>query len=122
LAPADSRIRYYGAAREAFDRFRCGWTLWDWKAGFRYWNPDTRSPVTGMREALFPNFRISRVATDRLEFTGIPYRLHRLESTDSLAPSAIWLQLDALTPTNGLSVFHISIPNGAFGFMWIQSP
>ena len=30
-----------------------GWAIWDWKAGFRYWDEKVHRPETGMREALF---------------------------------------------------------------------
>lgn len=30
-----------------------GWAIWDWKAGFRYWDDRKAERVTGMREALF---------------------------------------------------------------------
>lgn len=52
-APADSRVRYYRAMREAAERAGLGWAIWDWKAGFKYWDDRTGQPVPGMREALF---------------------------------------------------------------------
>jgi endoglucanase len=49
----ESRARYYGSFRKALDEAGFGWAIWDWKAGFRYWNPDGKAPEPGMREALF---------------------------------------------------------------------
>jgi endoglucanase len=48
-----SRARYYRAFREALEAAGIGWTIWDWKAGFRYWNEKTDRPEPGMRKALF---------------------------------------------------------------------
>ncbi len=48
-----SRARYYRAFRERLESVGIGWALWDWKAGFRYWNEKTNQPEPGMREALF---------------------------------------------------------------------
>jgi endoglucanase len=49
-----SRARFYGAFRQALDAAGIGWTIWDWKSGFNYWDPKTQRPLPGMREALFP--------------------------------------------------------------------
>jgi endoglucanase len=48
-----SRANYYRAFREAAEKAGFGWAIWDWKAGFRYWDEKTGRPETGMREALF---------------------------------------------------------------------
>lgn len=52
-ADPNSRANYYRLFREELDRAGLGWAIWDWKAGFRYWNAATRAPEPGMREALF---------------------------------------------------------------------
>ena len=46
-----SRVHYYADMRRTAERLDFGWAVWDWKAGFRYWDGD--KPVEGMREALF---------------------------------------------------------------------
>lgn len=48
-----SRSRYCRLVREDCERLGIGWCLWDWKAGFNYWNPATGQPYPGMRSALF---------------------------------------------------------------------
>jgi endoglucanase len=52
-ADTASRAHYYRAFREALESAGIGWAIWDWKAGFRYWNEETNKPEPGMREALF---------------------------------------------------------------------
>ncbi len=52
-ADPDSRARFNKAFREALDEAGIGWALWDWKAGFRYWDEEKKQPAPGMREALF---------------------------------------------------------------------
>jgi len=54
-ANVDSRSRYCADVRKICAEFGIGWALWDWKAGFRYWDPGKKQPVAGMREALFPS-------------------------------------------------------------------
>ncbi len=49
-----SRARFYAEFHKALDEFGLGWAMWDWKAGFRYWDDKTGQPAPGMREALFP--------------------------------------------------------------------
>lgn len=48
-----SRARFYREFRETAEGLGLGWAVWDWKAGFRYWDSDRNRPVEGMREALF---------------------------------------------------------------------
>jgi endoglucanase len=52
-ADASSRARFYAEFRKALDEFGLGWAMWDWKAGFRYWDDKTGQPAPGMRAALF---------------------------------------------------------------------
>jgi endoglucanase len=48
-----SRARYCRAVRVQCEAAGMGWALWDWKAGFRYWDASRRRPMPGMHEALF---------------------------------------------------------------------
>jgi endoglucanase len=52
-ADADSRARFYAAFRSAAEKENLGWAIWDWNAGFRYWDSKKNEPMPGMREALF---------------------------------------------------------------------
>ncbi len=53
-ADAASRANYYREFRETLDQANLGWAIWDWKAGFRYWDAKASQPLPGLREALFP--------------------------------------------------------------------
>lgn len=48
-----SRARFYSAFRHALDKDKIGWAIWDWSAGFRYWDKENNRPMPGMRAALF---------------------------------------------------------------------
>jgi endoglucanase len=48
-----SRANYYRAFRESAEKAGLGWAIWDWKAGFHYWNATTNKPEPGMHDALF---------------------------------------------------------------------
>jgi endoglucanase len=48
-----SRAHYYSAFRQAAEQAKLGWAIWDWKAGFHYWDEKTHSAEPGMHEALF---------------------------------------------------------------------
>jgi len=52
-AAPQSRARYYAEFRRAAEREGIGWAIWDWKAGFKYWDEKQNQPLPGMREALF---------------------------------------------------------------------
>jgi endoglucanase len=59
-ADSASRARFYAEFRKALDEAGLGWAVWDWKAGFRYWDDRKQAPAEGMREALFPDGTASR--------------------------------------------------------------
>lgn len=48
-----SRARFHREFRRVLDEQGLAWALWDWKAGFRYWDEKMNAPAPGMREALF---------------------------------------------------------------------
>jgi endoglucanase len=52
-ADAASRARFYAAFRRAAEKDQLGWAIWDWSAGFRYWDKKAGRPMPGMAEALF---------------------------------------------------------------------
>lgn len=52
-ADPESRARFYAAFRHACDENKLGWAIWDWSAGFHYWDKKKNEPAPGMREALF---------------------------------------------------------------------
>lgn len=52
-APKD-RAEYYRFVSSEANRLGIGWCIWDWKAGFAYWDRNRNDAHTGMRDALFP--------------------------------------------------------------------
>jgi len=52
-ADPESRARYYAEFRRAAEREGIAWAIWDWKAGFNYWDEKRNQPMPGMRDALF---------------------------------------------------------------------
>lgn len=52
-ADPGSRARFYAAFRHALDEENIGWAIWDWSAGFRYWDKEKNEPMPGMWNALF---------------------------------------------------------------------
>ncbi len=48
-----SRANYYSAVRRACENNSIGWCIWDWSAGFRYWDPVANRALPGMHAALF---------------------------------------------------------------------
>jgi endoglucanase len=50
-ADLESRVRFYRDMRKTAERLGFGWAIWDWKAGFKYW--DGGKAVAGMHDALF---------------------------------------------------------------------
>lgn len=53
VADRQSRVNYCGAFRREMENAQFGWALWDWSAGFQFWDKEQGRPVEGMPEALF---------------------------------------------------------------------
>jgi endoglucanase len=52
-SPKD-RAEYYRFVRSEATRLGMGWCIWDWKAGFAYWDRTRNDAHAGLRDALFP--------------------------------------------------------------------
>ena len=52
-ADVDSRQRFHTEFKKALDEMGFAFAMWDWKAGFRYWDDTAKKPAPGMREAMF---------------------------------------------------------------------
>ena len=52
-ADAVSRANFYAAFRRAAEKEQLGWCIWDWSAGFRYWDRQKKQALPGMHAALF---------------------------------------------------------------------
>jgi len=52
-APPEDRARYYETVRREAERLGMGWCIWDWKAGFAYWDRATGEAHHGLQQALF---------------------------------------------------------------------
>jgi endoglucanase len=52
-ADEKSRANFYSAFRRRCEKEKIGWAIWDWSAGFRYWDKEKNRPMPGMHKALF---------------------------------------------------------------------
>jgi endoglucanase len=52
-ADAQSRANFYTAFRRTAENLQLGWCIWDWSAGFRYWDTKNNRALPGMHAALF---------------------------------------------------------------------
>lgn len=52
-ADPESRVRWLAAIRHAFDENNLGWCLWEWSAGFGFWDKKDSPALPGLHEALF---------------------------------------------------------------------
>jgi endoglucanase len=52
-ADPQSRANFYSAFRRTAENLQLGWCIWDWSAGFRYWDKENHAPLPGMHAALF---------------------------------------------------------------------
>ncbi len=52
-ADPKSRENFYREFHQSAEELKLGWAIWDWSAGFKYWDKKKNQPAPGMREALF---------------------------------------------------------------------
>ena len=52
-ADLPSRANFYSSFRRTAEDLQIGWCIWDWSAGFRYWDKRNHAPLPGMHAALF---------------------------------------------------------------------
>ena len=56
-----------------------GWAIWDWKAGFHYWNSGSNSPASGLRDALFPRPKLRALGPGQFDFDSAVGKTFRVE-------------------------------------------
>jgi hypothetical protein len=62
--------------------------MWDWKAGFKYWDANRNAPVPELPDAFFPRlFLWSRTPGDMEAELAIGKRIRILRATDIATPS-----------------------------------
>lgn len=87
---AESRRRFHAEKREDLDAHGLPWALWDWKAEFRYWDPDLGAPIAGLREAILPAPVIGQTGACAFSASGSVGRRYRWETTNTLVGDPEW--------------------------------
>jgi len=91
MADAASRANFYRDMREAMDRLGLGWAIWDWKAGFKYWDAPRSAPAPGLRDAVFPVPVLKTKERGQIETdSAVGKRMRVLRSEEVGAPAAEW--------------------------------
>jgi endoglucanase len=115
-ADALSRARFYTEFRSVADSLGLGWAMWDWKAGFHYWNDNTLQPVAGMRAAVLPSVHLVPTGPGRFEFASAVAKTFVIERTPLLFP-VNWTSIQTQTlssPTFNYTDPGVSETNSAF--------
>ena len=78
--------------------------MWDWNAGFHYWDPATGQPAPGLPAAMFPPPQLTTSAPGQISLSAAIGKTFRLDRTPALLPTNSWLplQTNTLTATNWL--------------------
>jgi endoglucanase len=95
-----SRARFYTEFRSAADAQGLGWAMWDWKAGFHYWDDTTGQPAPGMPAAMFPAPRLWTTGPGQVGLTEAIAKTFRLDRLFSLGPTNAWTPIQTNTLTN----------------------
>lgn len=89
-ADPESRARFYKEFRHAADALGLGWAMWDWKAGFRYWDDANKRPMPGMSDAIFPRPRLNSAAPGEIQLNDALAKTFRLERAWTLSEPGAW--------------------------------
>jgi endoglucanase len=99
MAEPGSRARFYTEFRSAADALGLGWAMWDWKAGFRYWDDSTGRPAQGMSEAMFPAPKLSSTKAGQIPLNEAIGKTFRIERVSAVGPAVAWTSLQTRTLT-----------------------
>ena len=124
VAASISRARFYTEFRSTTDTQGLGWAMWDWNAGFRYWDPATAQPMPGLPAAIFPPPQLAATAAGAISLNAALAKTFRLERTQTLGSSNAWLPLatNILTTTNWLYTDPDAATNRAsfYRALWLK--
>jgi endoglucanase len=91
LADPISRANYYREMRETMEGLGLGWAMWDWKAGFKYWDGRQGQAAPGLPEAMFPPPGVRMLTPGRLRIESAVGKRHRVwRSTGVETPRSTW--------------------------------
>ena len=90
MADPVSRARFYREFREVADELGLGWAMWDWKAGFRYWDESNQQPAPGLREAMFPPPVLGWTENRMLELNGAVGKTYVIERSPVVGTAGLW--------------------------------
>jgi hypothetical protein len=119
VADAASRSRYYADIRSTMDSLGLGWAMWDWKAGFRYWDENAMTPCVGMREAIFPKPRLDLTGVGKFEVNGAIGKRYQIERSFDLRTNG-WSCILTQTLAQPKLTFRDANTNYAAGFYRVQ--
>ena len=123
MADPASRARFYSQFRATADSLGLGWAMWDWKAGFRYWDPNTGQPAPGLPAAMFPPPTIKTTGPGKVELNEAIGKTFRIERTLSLT-GTVWsaIQTQSLTSTtwNYTDPGAGSNPSAFYRAVWLK--
>ena len=108
-ADPESRARFYLDMRSAMDELGIGWAMWDWSAGFRYWNETANEPAPGMREAMFPKLSLLPLGPGSVRSKAAVGKTLQVQRRTALRMDTPWLPLHSTNLTAPL--FDFSDPN-----------
>jgi endoglucanase len=100
-ADTNSRANFYTTFRTTLDNLGLGWAMWDWNAGFHYWDASTGQPAPGMPAAMFPAPQLTTTAPGKIQFNCAAAKTFAIDRTFSLAaPNWTGIQTQTLSSPN----------------------
>jgi endoglucanase len=102
-ADAASRARYYRDLRAAAEACNFGWAIWDWKAGFYYWNNSSNAPAPGLRDALFPRPKLRALGPGHFDYESAAGKTFLIERA-----------ADPRTGWSAIATQQLTVPRGEF--------
>ena len=128
-ADSESRVNFHQGFREAADALGLGWAMWDWKAGFHYWQESGNGGAPeppGLRDALFPKPTLQPSGPGAFRFDGAVGKTYVVERTATLGHPTLWSSISTQTLTAPELEFSDpsigSAPTGFYRVEWIRDP
>ncbi len=90
LTDPESRTRFYHDMREAMDRLGIGWAMWDWKAGFKYWDENENRPAPGLPDAIFPPTSLNQTGPAAFQVTAAVGKQFNIQRRSDFGNAGTW--------------------------------
>ena len=116
----NSRARFLAAFRSTLDELALSWAMWEWKAGFSYWDTTVNQPSPGVRDAIFPKPVLSCTGPGQFGFDSAVGKTWRIDRATLLHSPIAWSSIATQTLAQPRLTYSDPLPTNAAAFYRVE--